>query len=254
MNSTLRPLLLGTIVLIGFMSSQVYADRIVVFGASGQFGTKVVREALDRGHQVIGVSRSPENFSYMEESFIGVGGNPTVLESVEEITRDADSIIVALGDREAVTPETTAMNLAAVALSTALDGLGRTGPPVIVLGGGNTSADDKDGMLEILASRGGDNNRRLTMIFLSQWETYQTYKQSNINWTYVATPQIILGVTNDGDTARTGKYRVSTDGSLDREQNTGLSRADIAAAMVDFAESGEFSQMRVTVAQEQPAN
>lgn len=230
-----------------------YADNIVVFGASGNFGSKIVHEALDRGHQVYGVSRSPDKFTYTEDNFNPVEGNPTVLESVMQIVADVkpDAILVALGDRQAQTPEETAMNQTAIVLSTALADQGKDGPPVVVLGGGNTSADSEEGMMEILKSRGGEDNPRLKQIFLSQWVTYQTYKNSDINWIYVATPGAILGVGNyAGDPARTGKYRASTDGSLDREANTGLSRADIAVAMMDFAESGEYSQMRVKLAQE----
>lgn len=235
-----------------FILSPSYADNIVVFGASGQFGSKIVREGLDRGHHIYGVSRSPEQFEYTEDNFTAVEGNPTQLESVREIVKKADAILVALGDREAKTPEETAMNLTAIALSTALEDQGKDGPPVIVLGGGNTAADTDEGMLEIMAVRGGNDNPRLKQIYLSQWITYQTYKASNINWTYVATPRFILGAGNDGDTTRTGEYRASTDGSLDREPDTGLSRADVGVAMIDFAESGEFSQMRVSVAQKTP--
>ena len=234
-------------------ATTTYAENIVIFGASGNFGSKMVREGLDRGHTIYGVSRTPDKFSYTEDNFIAVKGNPTDLESVQEIVKSADAILVALGDREAKTPEQSAMNLTAINLSTALQGQGKDGPPVVVLGGGNTSATTEEGMLEILNSRGGADNPRLQQIFLSQWVTYQTYKNSDINWTYLATPRSILGVGNyAGETARTGKYRVSSDGSLDREANTGLSRADIAVAMMDIAESGKFSQMRVTVAQETP--
>lgn len=245
--------ILRSAILIGafILSAPSFADDIVIFGASGQFGSKMVREGLDRGHQIYGVSRSPQQFDYSEDNFIAVEGNPTELESVQEVIKNADAILVALGDREAETPETTAMNLAAIALTTALADQGKDGPPVIVLGGGNTTAETEKGMMEVLASRGGEQNPRLKQIFMSQWVTYQTYKDSNINWTYVATPGAILGVGSySGSPERTGKYRASTDGSLDREENTGLSRADISVAMMDFAESGEYSQMRVKLAQE----
>lgn len=250
----MKKYLLCFLLLNAILLPTTYADSVVIFGASGQFGSKIVREALNRNHQVFGVSRSPEQFDYTEENFTAVGGNPTELESVADIVKGADAILVALGDREAKTPEETAMHLTALVLSTTLANQGKDGPPVIVLGGGNTSAETEEGMLEILASRGGENNPRLKQIFMSQWLTYQAYKSSDINWTYVATPQSILGVNNDGNPSRTGKYRASTDGSLDLESDTGLSRADIAVAMMDFAESGEYSQMRVTVAQEQPSN
>ncbi|MBT5559097.1 MAG: NAD(P)H-binding protein, partial [Proteobacteria bacterium] len=37
------------------------ADTIVIYGASGKIGSKIVTEALDREHKVIGVSRNPES-------------------------------------------------------------------------------------------------------------------------------------------------------------------------------------------------
>lgn len=249
MKKILMLKLLSVLLVSTIYVQPAFADKIVIFGASGQFGSHLVQEALDRGHQVIGVSRSPEKFDYTDNNFTPVKGNPTVIESVSEIVKGVDSIVVALGDREAETPETTAMNLAAIALTTVLDDQGKDGPPVIVLGGGNTSAETEEGMLDILAERGGENNPRLKQIFLSQWVTYQTYLKSDINWTYVATPRYVLGAPN-GDPSRTGKYRSAIDGSLDKEADTALSRADIALAMIDFAETGQYTQMRVGVAQE----
>lgn len=237
---------------LSVVAAPALAANVVIYGASGQFGGELVREALKRGHHVYGVSRTPEKFTYTEKNFTAVKGDPTNLESVREVTRNADSILVALGDRETAAPEKTAMNLAAIALSTALASKGKSGPPVIVLGGGNTAAADEAGMLEILAARGGDRNPRQKQIYLSQWATYQTYKKSNINWVYVATPLSILGAGNNGDAARTGKYRAAADGSLDKEPNTALSRADVAVAMMDFAESRKYSQQRVLVVQEKP--
>lgn len=251
MNKKLMLSLIATLMATSAYTLPAVSDVIVIFGASGQFGSHLVREALDRGHQVVGVSRSPEKFQYSEPNFKAVKGNPTEIDSVQTMIKDADAIVVALGDRVAATPETTAMNLTAIALSTVLDNQGTQGPPVIILGGGNTSAKNTEGMLEILASRAvnGEVSPQIRQIFLSQWATLQTYSASNINWTYVATPRNILGLRG-GDPARTGKYRVATDGSLDREANTGLSRADIAVAMIDFAESAEYNQKRLVIAQE----
>lgn len=246
--------LAGLLVLTA-LATPTLAANMVIFGASGQFGQELVREALSRGHHVYGVSRTPEKFTVKDKNFTPVKGDPTQIESVRELSRSADAILVALGDRETAEPEKTAMNLAAIALTAALADRGKSGPPVIVLGGGNTAADSEAGMLEILATRGAERNPRMKQIYLSQWATYQTYRKSSINWTYVATPLNILGASNSsgqGDASRTGKYRAAADGSLDKEPNTGLSRADIAVAMVDFAESGRYSQKRVLVVQEKP--
>jgi putative NADH-flavin reductase len=230
------------------ISIPTLADNIVVFGATGKFGSKMVAEALDRGHRVFGVSRSPENFSYTNENFIAVKGNPTELESVKQIVKDADAVLVALGDRVATTPEETSMNLTAINLSKALDHLGPNGPLVVAFGGGNTSTKNKEEALELLAPRlKSPNGDRLLMIVLSQWATYDTYRASNINWVFLAPPRNILGVTT-GEDIRKGQYRITADGSLDKEANTTISNSDIAVAAIDLIENRKFSQQRVTIA------
>ena len=226
----------------------VAADDIVVFGATGQFGSKMVREALDRGHRVFGVSRSPENFSYTDDNFVAVRGNPTVLESVKEIVAGKDGVLVALGDRETPVPEETAMNVTAMNLAEALAELGPEGPVVVAFGGGNTFGDTKEEILEASGDRlNQPGSERLRMIILSQWATYETYRSSNINWVFLAPPRNILGVTT-GEDQRTGEYRISSDGTIDREQNTSISNSDIAVAAIDLVENRNYSQQRVIIA------
>ncbi len=224
------------------------ADDIVVFGATGKFGSKMVKEALDRGHRVFGVSRSPENFTYTQENFVAVKGNPTDLESVKKIVEGVDGVLVALGDRVTPVPEETVMNVTAQNLSEALKHLGADGPVVVAFGGGNTSGNSKE---EVMAQMGprlnGPNSDRLRMIVLSQWATYETYRGSDINWVFLAPPRNILGVTT-GEDVRKGKYRISSDGSLDKERDTEISNSDISVAAVDLIENRKFSQQRVTIA------
>jgi uncharacterized protein len=233
---------------LGAFSLPVIADDIVVFGATGRFGSQMVQEALDRGHTVYGVSRSPENFAYTEENFVAVDGNPTVLESVKEILQGKDAVLVALGDRETADPEKTAMNVTAMNLAEALGDQGVEGPLVIAFGGGNTAGDSLEQVLEMTADRLNEpNSDRLRMIILSQWATYDTYRSSNINWVFLAPPRNILGITG-GEDVRTGKYRISTDGTIDSESDTTISNSDIAVAAVDLLENREYSQQRVIIA------
>ena len=243
---TLLPLVIGY--LASLLPLDAIADDIVVFGATGRFGSQMVQEALDRGHTVYGVSRSPENFTYTEENFIAVRGNPTDLESVVEIVKGMDGVLVALGDRETPVPEDTVMNVTAMNLSEALGDLGPDGPTVVAFGGGNTAADTKEEMLELVGDRiNQPGSERLRMIMLSQWATYETYRASNINWVFLAPPRNILGVTG-GDDQRRGEYQISADGSLDQEPNGTISNSDIAVAAVDLIENRNFSQTRVAIA------
>ena len=67
---------------------------IEIYGASGRIGGLIVTEALDRGHSVIGVSRSPEKFTINHPSFSAVKGDVTSVESFREVTDGADAVII----------------------------------------------------------------------------------------------------------------------------------------------------------------
>jgi uncharacterized protein YbjT (DUF2867 family) len=50
--------------------------RIFVAGATGAIGTRLVPQLVERGHDVVGSSRSPEN----AERLRGLGAEPVVLD------------------------------------------------------------------------------------------------------------------------------------------------------------------------------
>lgn len=228
------------------MSAQ--AERVVIFGATGNIGSAIVREALSRSHDVFGVSRNPEGFEYTETNFSGVAGNPTILESIIDVTEGADIIINAVGGREAPTPEETAMVLSAKALTTAFAGLGEDGPQVVIVGGGLTNHGSLEKLIENVPPNATEGSP-FRALFVGHWVAYQTYQASDINWTFVAPPLGIIGFgRTPGEDIRTGKYRTSTDGFVfDADGGNLISKSDLAAAILDFAESGEFNQVKVAV-------
>jgi putative NADH-flavin reductase len=224
----------------------VFADKVVVFGASGSIGKKIVTEALDRGHDVIGVSRSPEKFSYTQENFTGVKGNPTDISSVKEIITGADSILVAVGGRTATDPDKTAMNLTAQNLSQVLSSLGQKGPQVVVIGGGMTMFGGEEEMIKQLPPNATEGSP-FYALFLGHLSALKTYQASNINWTFIAPPLTIKGFRG-GEDIRTGKYRTSTtDFVKDAEGNNAISISDLAVAALDFAENGSFNKRKVAL-------
>lgn len=229
-------------------SGAVQADKVVIFGATGNIGQAVVREALDRGHDVIGVSRSPENFGYSEDNFTGVAGNPTDVESVKEVTANADAVISAVGGREAPTPEETAMNQTAIAFSQAFGGMGEEGPNVVAVGGGLTSHGSLEKLLENLPPNATEGSP-FRALFVGHWVAYETLLASDINWTIVAPPLDIIGFGRTrGEDVRTGEYRISTDSPVYGEDDSNIiSKKDLAAAIVDAAESGEHHQQKIAV-------
>lgn len=230
------------------LSSSAFADRIVVFGATGSIGSAIVREALDRGHDVIGVSRDPGKFRYTEENFTGVAGNPTVLQSVLEVTTGADTIINSVGGRDAATPEEAATYRSAIAFIEAFSDRGDTGPTLVVVGGGLTNHGSLEKLIENVPPNATEGST-FRAAYVGHWITYQKYLTSNINWTFVAPPLTIVGFRQTpGEDIRTGNYRTSTEGFVvDSDGGNRITKSDLAVAIVDFAESAEFNQEKVSV-------
>jgi len=49
--------------------------KLVIYGGSGNIGQRIVREALDRGHQVTVVSRDPSRVKVTHDRLTVVQGN-----------------------------------------------------------------------------------------------------------------------------------------------------------------------------------
>ena len=75
MNKTKLTSLLVLLLILVLAGTYVYADTIVVYGATGKIGSKIVTEALDREHKVIGVSRNPKNLTIDHQNFSAVAGD-----------------------------------------------------------------------------------------------------------------------------------------------------------------------------------
>lgn len=71
--------------------------KIVVFGANGPTGRLVVRGALQRGHTVTAVTRSPESFPFAHPSLHVLGGDVLEAASVSRAIAGQDAVLSALG-------------------------------------------------------------------------------------------------------------------------------------------------------------
>ena len=73
--------------------------RIVVFGATGNIGRRIVAEALQRGHGVIGVVRDPAASTSPDPRVQLVKGDATNATSVADVVRGADAVVSAISPR-----------------------------------------------------------------------------------------------------------------------------------------------------------
>ena len=73
--------------------------KLVVFGATGNVGQRVVAEALRRGHEVVGVVRDPDAVQSPDKRVRLVKGDATNADSVAKVTRGADAVVSAISPR-----------------------------------------------------------------------------------------------------------------------------------------------------------
>ena len=217
---------------------------IVVYGATGEVGSHVVREALDRGHRVIAVSRSPATVDMRHANLSVVKGDLLDRASVAETVAGKDVVIVSvrgvIGDSGA--PESA---LQFIAAETLVDVLFRMDDaPRLLHVGGSGSLEVEPGVLfaqklpKILLPK------NLEIEILGQILALEFYRKvDDVIWTYVTPPK------NFTNGPRTGVFRIGDDRALeDSRGRTRVSRADFAVALIDEAERAKHLRQRISSA------
>lgn len=218
---------------------------IVVYGATGTIGEYVVSEALDRGHRVTAVSRSPADITATHPNLAAVEGDLLDIDSVADIVAGKDVVILSvrgvIGDSG--TPDSALQFIAAENLVDVLFRMGDSTPRLIHVGGAG-SLEVEPGVLfaerlpKILLPK------ELEIEILGQILALEFYRKvDDVEWTYVTPPKRFTAGP------RTGRFRIGGDRALaDDLGRTRVSRADFAVALIDEAERAEHVRERISVA------
>lgn len=208
--------------------------KIAVIGANGRLGTKVTKQALDRGHQVKG--------------FIYTGDSPD--ERVERVNKslfniewediaNVDVVISAFGSGFDADP--TINKEAFLKYISLLD---KKLTPLVAIGGAGSLYTDSSHTEYVYQHRSHpDFLRGISMnIKLGIDELKKT---QDMEWTVVCPSEQF-----DFDGPLTGKYIVGTQEHLiyNEDGKSYVSYEDLAKAMIDIAESGTYRKMKITVA------
>lgn len=73
--------------------------RVLIIGATGGTGQQLVRQALDNGHDVTALVRTPRKLRVAHPRLRAVQGNVLDAAAVEEAVRDQDGVLSALGHK-----------------------------------------------------------------------------------------------------------------------------------------------------------
>lgn len=222
----------------------VQPTRIAVFGASGRVGSRIVNEALERGHSVTGISRSLETLTVDHPRFTGVVGDVTDPVSVAAAVAGHDAVISAIGgsNPDSDDPADSIPAQAGRALVAGLRRLGEDAPRLIVVGGGSTTLESSPGVPidDPTDIPTGARGARILghRVVLELLETVD-----DIDWTFFS-PALEM---RPGE--RTGVFRVG--GSVVIRDAAGVSRIsmeDFAVAMIDEIEHPQHIREQMTVA------
>ena len=218
---------------------------VVIYGATGEVGSHVVQEALDRGHRVTAVSRNPAKVETRHSNLSIVRGDLLDKASVARTVAGQDVVILSvrgvIGDSE--TPESALQFIAAEMLVDVLFPMGRASPRLIHVGGSG-SLEVEPGVLfaeklpKILLPKD------LEVEILGQILALEFYRKvDDVNWTYVTPPK------NFTNGPRTGVFRIGGDRALeDGRGRSRVSRADFAVALINEAEQAQYPRRRISVA------
>lgn len=196
--------------------------KIALFGATGTVGSRVLREALRRGHEVTAVVRDPASLPD-PVSGAGAGAGSGAITVVRGDVLDPASVAAAVAGHDVVVSafgpgrgDPTALVTAAKSLIGGVRSLGTdVSPPRVVIVGGAGS----------LRTPGGPP-------VLEQ-----------VRWTCLSPPAHIT----PGE--RKGTYRLGLDGLVvDEEGRSRISTEDFAVALVDEIERDAHAGRRFTVA------
>jgi putative NADH-flavin reductase len=213
--------------------------RITVFGAGGAVGSRVVAEALSRGHQVTAVLREARHAGQLPAA-------AGILTGAEILTGDA-------ADPAQVTALTAGQDLAITATrppaghedelpivtEALLAGVRKSGVRLLLVGGAATLTHP-DGTAVLDAPDFPDSLLPIARACARQLDA--CLAETEADWTYLSPPALL----EPG--SRTGRYRLGADELvIGPDGSSAISMEDLAVALLDEAEQPRHRRTRFTV-------
>nr|BBH92772.1 3-beta hydroxysteroid dehydrogenase [Thermogemmatispora argillosa] len=213
--------------------------KLVVFGATGNIGQRIIQEALNRGHEVKGVARHPERLNLSHPRLSLEAGNVLDSADVARLVKGYEAVISAVGPSRQEAEDPRMVVQAAQAL---IEGLKRAGVKRLVVVGGAGSLEVAPG-LRLMDTPDFPPGWR--PIASAAAEALEVYRQqgADLDWTYFSPAAFI----EPGQ--RTGRYRLGTEQLVtDEKGESRISMEDYAVALLDEIEQPRFVRQRFTAA------
>ncbi|MFK0339225.1 NAD(P)-dependent oxidoreductase [Agrobacterium sp. 16-172Ci] len=199
--------------------------KIALIGASGNAGSRILKELSDRGHQVTAIARNPEKIASLP-NVVAKKGDVFDQEGLSELLKGHDAVISSV-HFTASDPATLIEAVRASGVQRYLV-VGGAGSLEIAPGQRVVDLPDFPAAYKAEATKGAEFLDRLK-------------QEKQLDWTFLSpSAEFVPG-------ERTGKFRIGKDNLLSNDEGSRVSFEDYAIALVDEIEKPQHSRQRFTV-------
>ncbi len=206
--------------------------KIAVIAANGRVARKVIAEALSRGHEVVAFGRHAENNTQAKDY-----RQKDILDLTKEDLAGFDAVVDAFG---AWTEET--LPLHSTTTQHLADILSDTDTRLLIVGGAGSLYVDPEHNVQLFNTPDFPDAYKPLATAMGK-ALAELRERTDVKWTYISP-----AADFQADGERTGKYILAGEEfTLNSKNESVISYADYAIAMVDEIESGTHIQQRISV-------
>ncbi|MDH0613741.1 MULTISPECIES: NAD(P)-dependent oxidoreductase [unclassified Agrobacterium] len=199
--------------------------KIALIGASGNAGSRILKELSDRGHQVTGIARNPEKIASLP-NVSAKKGDVFDQAGLSELLKGHDAVI-------------SSVHFTASDPATLIEAVRASGVPRYLVVGGAGSLEIAPGqrvvdLPDFPAAYKAEATKGAEFLGLLKQE-------KQLDWTFLSpSAEFVPG-------ERTGKFRIGKDNLLSNDEGSRISFEDYAIALVDEIEKPQHSRQRFTI-------
>ena len=206
--------------------------KVVLYGASGRAGSRILDELLARGHQVLAVARDAQKGIQRPGVTVATDDLSDVRHTAE-VVEGADAVVSAYAPPQGDTDQLVGVTQRLV------EAIARSGVPRFLMIGGAGTLEVAPGLT---LTDSGKLPPEWLPIAQSHGRAFEVLRSSPINWTYLCPAAYF----DPGE--RTGHFRLGTDNLIvDNYGDSRISMEDYAIALVDELEHPQHLRQRFSV-------
>ncbi len=213
--------------------------KVVLYGATGMIGSRILKELLMRGHKVTAVVRDPSKV-HAQPNLTIEKGDLLDADGIAKLAWGAEVVVSSYGPPSGPNgPDPGKVHHLVDSVRALVAGARRAGSPRIIVVGGAGSLEISPGLQIVDAPTFPEAYKPVA---LAHRDAFYELRKTDLNWTYFSPAMMI----QPGE--RTGKFRLGQNSLIsDDKGNSSISAEDYAIALVDEVEQGRHTKQRFTI-------